>query len=86
MLQSTIDEVTWIMRLTVKAAADRLGVSIGLIYQLCRSRQLKHYRIGLGRRGKILIDEADLQEFVEIHAVGVGESITPMALKHIRVS
>jgi excisionase family DNA binding protein len=47
--------------LTVKQAAERAGVSDSLIYQWCDERRLVHYRVGgAGKRGKILIDPADL--------------------------
>jgi excisionase family DNA binding protein len=50
---------------TVKQAAQREGVSPQMIYRLCEERRLPHYRIGSrGRRGKILIDEADLAGFL----------------------
>ena len=53
------------MKLTPKQAADRLGVSPNLIYVLCQEGRLPHYRIGAdGRRGRILIDPADLDEFI----------------------
>jgi excisionase family DNA binding protein len=34
------------MKLTVKQAAARGGVSAQLIYQLCEQRRLRHYRVG----------------------------------------
>lgn len=47
-------------------AAEHAGVSQSLIYQLCDERRLTHYRVGgKGKRGKILIDPADLQRFLE---------------------
>jgi excisionase family DNA binding protein len=52
--------------LTPKQAAQRAGVSVGLIYGWCESKQLAHYRAGVkGRRGKILIAEADLEAFMQ---------------------
>jgi excisionase family DNA binding protein len=52
--------------LTPKTAAERLGVSISLIYQLCSEGTLQCFRIGRkDRRGKVLIDEQDLQAYVE---------------------
>lgn len=53
-------------KLTPKQAAERAGVSPSLIYLLCAERRLKHYRVGgEGRRGKLLIDEEDLDRFME---------------------
>ena len=52
--------------LTPKAAAERASVSPSLIYQWCRDQLLPHYRLrGKGRRGRILIAPADLQEFMQ---------------------
>jgi excisionase family DNA binding protein len=48
--------------LTVKHAADRLNVSIKLIYALCASGRLEHVRYGLGR-GTIRISEEALRRF-----------------------
>jgi excisionase family DNA binding protein len=48
--------------LTVKQAAERLGVSPGLVYGLCAARQIRHERHGLGR-GAIRIPEAALDEY-----------------------
>ena len=47
--------------LTPRQAADEADVSLGLIYDWCATRVLPHFRIGKkGRRGRILIDPADL--------------------------
>lgn len=54
------------MLLKPKAAAELLGVSISLIYQLCNDGLLPHYRFGgKGRRGHVRIDDADLRAFTE---------------------
>jgi excisionase family DNA binding protein len=51
--------------LTPKQAAARIGVSDSLIYEWCSSGLLPHYRFGRrGRRGKILIDEAEFDAFL----------------------
>ena len=53
-------------KLSPKQAAKRAGVSLSLVYQLCAKRRLKHYRVGgEGRRGKLLIDEDELDRFLE---------------------
>jgi excisionase family DNA binding protein len=50
---------------TVKQAASKACVSASLVYEWCQSGSLPHYRFGRpGKRGKILIDEADLQGFL----------------------
>ena len=66
------------MKLTVKQAACRAGVSSSLIYAWCAGRLLRHYRPGKqGKRGKILIDEADLDAFLAGCAVEpAGQSLT----------
>lgn len=52
--------------LTPKAAAQKLGVSVSLVYAWIESKLLPHYRAGLrGRGGKILIAEGDLNAFWE---------------------
>ena len=54
------------MKLNVKQAAERAGVSESLLYQLCSEGRLPHYRLGgRGRRGKILIAAEDLDAFME---------------------
>jgi excisionase family DNA binding protein len=53
-------------KLSVKEAAESAGVSSALIYQWCDERRLTHYRPGgKGKRGKILINPRDLDEFME---------------------
>ena len=46
--------------LTVKDAAERLGVPVNTVYKLTAERQLAHYRIGRSVR----IDEADLDRYI----------------------
>ena len=51
--------------LTVKEAGKFAGVSPALIYQWCQEQRLVHYRFGTqGKRGKILIDPKDLEQFM----------------------
>ncbi len=49
--------------LTVKQAAERLGVSPSTVYHLCAAKLLPHSRVGLGR-GVIRIAEADLERYL----------------------
>jgi hypothetical protein len=50
---------------TVKQAAASKGLSPQLIYLWCQERRLSHFRLGgRGRRGRILIDPADLDAFL----------------------
>jgi excisionase family DNA binding protein len=48
--------------LTVKQAAERLGVSAATVYQLCSARRIRHERYGVGR-GTIKIPEDALDEY-----------------------
>lgn len=62
-------------RLTVRQAALASGLSPSLIYALCAEPKLPHLRCGAkGRRGRILIDEADLAAFLESCRVAAGAS------------
>jgi excisionase family DNA binding protein len=73
-----------VMKLTIREAAKAAGVSTSLLYQLCGERRLRHYRVGgEGRRGKIMVDEADLTAFLEECCVEPGV-IDDEDLKYIR--
>jgi excisionase family DNA binding protein len=52
------------VRLTPKQAAERLSVSLSLVYQLLRQRKIPAYRVGVRGRGKWLIEEQDLNVFL----------------------
>lgn len=57
--------------LTIKEAAQRVGVSPSLVYEWCREQLLAHYRFGgKGRRGRILIAPSDLEAFMRQCRVG----------------
>lgn len=52
--------------MTVKEAAKRLEISLSLCYALCEQGRLGHHRIGgAGRRGKIIITEADIETYIK---------------------
>ena len=52
--------------LTPRQASERLGLSLSLVYGWIESRQLCHYRMGAkGKRGRIMIAEADLLASIE---------------------
>jgi excisionase family DNA binding protein len=72
-------------KITVKQAAERVGVSESLIYQWCQDRRLPHLRLGkTGRRGKILILVEDFEAFLAGLKVEAGETNGPApALRHI---
>jgi len=57
--------------LTVKQAAERLGVSSQVVYALCASKALRHSRVGL-RRGTIRISEEALAQYLKGREVGTA--------------
>ena len=69
--------------LTVREAAECLGISASLVYALCAQKRIRHERHGVGR-GKILIPEDALEEYrkgatVDVEAGGGP----PPVLQHI---
>ena len=52
--------------LTPKQAAERIGCSVSLVYQLAEERRITHLRVGgKGKRGKLLVDPRDVDRFLE---------------------
>ncbi len=49
--------------LTVRQVARQLNISQSLVYRLCETRRLRHFRFGEGRSA-IRVDQADLDEYV----------------------
>jgi excisionase family DNA binding protein len=86
------------MKLCVKQAAARAGVSASLVYEWCRDRLVPHYRCGAkGRRGKVLIEESDLDAFLSAckvnadgappgRAAGPRKRAARLELKHVKVN
>jgi excisionase family DNA binding protein len=77
------------MLLSVKQAAERLGVSSGIVYALCAASQLRDSRIGLGR-GKIVISEEAIAEYLRAREAGPQLIPTPpprvrVKLQHLRM-
>jgi Helix-turn-helix domain len=77
---------------TPKQLAERAGVSVGLVYGWCESGQLAHVRLGAsGRRGKILVSEADWAAFlasrrVESSGPRVNPTVRPAPdFKHVKI-
>jgi len=68
--------------LTVKQAAERLGISASLVYGLCAAGKLRHERFGLGR-GCIRISEEALLEFRE-DCQGTGTAKIAAPFTHTR--
>ncbi len=53
------------IEMNIREASRRLEIIESLTYQLCREGRLPHVRIGgRGRRGKIVITEPDLADFL----------------------
>ena len=50
--------------LTVKQVSERLGVSLGCVYQLVAAGRVQHIRVGLGR-GTIRIREDSVDAYIE---------------------
>ena len=57
--------------LTVKQAAELLGISPSLVYALIAARQIRHERYGLGR-GCIRIELAAVEEYRLSRSIDVG--------------
>ena len=76
--------------LTVREAAERLGISPGLVYGLCARKRLRHERYGLGR-GVIKIPEDAIDEFRRSVTIGEPDEdvpkkqAAPLKLKHLTV-
>jgi excisionase family DNA binding protein len=75
------------MKLTPQQAAKKTGVSVSLIYLWCSEKRLLHYRLGAkGKRGRILIEEMELEKLVETQKVAINPKPTPnSSLKHIQI-
>lgn len=73
--------------LTVKAAADRAGVSGLLVYEWCRTGMLKHSRFGRpGKRGCVRIAETDLEAFLAACKREGQQDTAPLLLRHIAIN
>ncbi len=72
--------------LSVKQAAERLGVSAALVYALCAKNRIRHERHGLGR-GTIRIPEEALNEYRKACLVEAkeGGAVASLPLKHIKL-
>jgi excisionase family DNA binding protein len=72
--------------MTVKDAAQRIGISASKLYQLVAGRRIAFYRVG----GKIIFAEADVEAYLAACRVGaVTPGITAprprVVLKHIKL-
>lgn len=76
------------MLLTVRETADRLGVSVGLVYSLLTQRKLEYVRVGNGR-GRLRIEEDALAAYLARCTFGTQEpeatSISPPKPQRVRL-
>jgi excisionase family DNA binding protein len=75
--------------LSVREAAEGLGVSVQLVYGLCAQKKIRHERHGLGR-GKIVIPVDALEEYRRSVTVEARQETAPPSpapkLKHLSLS
>jgi excisionase family DNA binding protein len=72
--------------LKVQQVADRLGVSVSLVYQLCADGLLTHFRLGgKEKRGRVMVEESDLAAFMEQCRREATASAPVLSLKHINL-
>jgi excisionase family DNA binding protein len=68
--------------LTVKQAAERAGISVSLLYELCAAGTIRHTRHGRpGSRGTIRISEEALAEYLKACEQG-RQVAAPTAITH----
>ena len=73
------------VKLTVKQLAERNGVSKALIYLWVEERRFPVFRLGgIGRRGRILIEEEEFATFLKEQRVEAGPVQPSGPLVHIR--
>ena len=64
-------------KLTARQAGERMGVSASTVYQLCAERRLPHTRVSAtGKRGKILIAEGDVDDFLAANKVEAATAVS----------
>lgn len=70
----------------VRRAAEKLGVSMQIVYLLCARRKLRHSRVGLGR-GKIVISDEAVTEYLKSREVGPQDAApTPVRRRTPKLS
>lgn len=62
--------------MTVEEAAKQLECSAALVYKLCGKGEIGYTRIGFGR-GKIMITDGDLSEYLELRRVHPTPEVDP---------
>lgn len=74
-------------RLSVKEAAERIGVSPSLVYALCHEGVLPHTRHGrTGKRGCIRITEEAISVYVKASKGEGRHQPAPLILRHLSLS
>lgn len=72
--------------LTVKQVAAKCGVSPSLVYSWAETGVLPHYRAGKKVcRGRILVDEAELEAFVARMKAAPPPPAEQPALRHVKL-
>jgi excisionase family DNA binding protein len=73
------------MMLSPKAAAERIGVSASLIYQLCGEGVLRHFRFGgKNKRGRIRIEDSEVERYRQLCLRDPAELLpSQLMLKHL---
>jgi excisionase family DNA binding protein len=74
------------MKLTINDVVKKLEGKIAksTLYEAVEQKRIAHYRIsGTGRRGKILIDEADLEAWLEEQRVGAQGTGTATTTRRV---
>lgn len=70
-------------KLTPREAAEYLGVSVSLVYQLAEERRIVHYRLGgAGKRGRLFFLTSDLDDFLGSCKVPVTPPAPPPQKKY----
>lgn len=69
-------------QLTVRQAAERLGVSPGLVYQLCAAGKIRHERHGIGR-GTIRIPDDAIEEYRRSVTISPAVPQTVRKFRHL---
>ncbi len=71
--------------LTAKEVAQRIGISVSLVYELCKAGLLQHTRHGRpGKRGCIRIPEDALAAYLA-RCANARPQVDVPPLKHIRL-
>lgn len=57
--------------LSVKEAAESLGLPTGTVYDMARRNTITHYRLGAGR-GRVVFRPSDVEAYIESRKVVAG--------------